>query len=186
MNEIPHDIARLIIPFYLDDFKTFRTLLVVSKDFYEIHISYIRNLIYIKFIENGCLNYIEVYIYFKNIIIEKKILYSRSSEISLSKFIFKIANSYPNIIVKLQVLPYMSVLINDILEFKEKKFENIEIIVDLKKHSTIIHYRDNNMLKINYFGNFNLYFRLTANVLFEFLNDVDEAKFRSSSLLRHT
>jgi hypothetical protein len=186
MNELPHDIERLLLPFYLDDFKTLLTLLVVSKDFYNIHISYIRNLIYIKFIEYGCLNYIEVCIFFKNIIIEKKILHSRDSEISLSKFIFKIANSYPNIIVKLEVLPYMAVLIKDILEFEEKKFENIEIIVDLKKHSIMIHYRDNNMLKINYFGNFNLYFRLTANIIFEFLNDVDKAKFRSSSLLRHT
>ena len=186
MNGLPLDIKKLIIPFYLDDFKTLLTLLVVSKDFYKIHISYIRNLIYIKFIEYGCLNYIEICIYFKNITIEKKILHSRDSEISLSKFIFKIANSYPNIMVKLQVLPYMSVLINDILEFEEKKFENIEIIVDLKKHSSMIHYRDNNMSKINYFSNINLYFRLTANILFEFLNDVDEAKFRSSSLLRHT
>jgi hypothetical protein len=48
---LPLDIKKLIIPFYLDDFKTLLTLLVVSKDFYKIHISYIRNLIYIKFIE---------------------------------------------------------------------------------------------------------------------------------------
>ena len=105
MNGLPHDIKRLIILFVLDNFKT---LLMVSKDFYKIAMSCIRNLIYIKFIEHGCLNYIEVCMFFENIIIEKKILHSRDSEISISKFIFKIANSYPNIMVKLQVLPYMS------------------------------------------------------------------------------
>ena len=47
----------------------------------------------------------------------------------------------------------------------------------------MIHYRDNNMLKINYFKNFNTYFRLTKNVSFDFLNVVDEVEFRSSSLL---